>query len=226
MQEFIYKIIPNVIDEYTRFFQSILDTLLMLFGAGTLAFVLGLSLGVGLIITQRGGICENKIVFFIIDKTVNLFRSIPFIVLLAALIPLTRLIAGTAIGVQGAIVPLVFGATPFFARQVESALASVPAGLIEAAQSMGISPTGIIFRVYLRESIASIARATTITLISLLGLTAMAGAVGAGGLGDFAVQFGYQRNHIDATYVSVFTLLIIVGIIQSLGAYIAKKTTH
>lgn len=226
MLEILQKIIPNVVEESAKFFQSIADTLLMLFGSGALAFVFGLAIGVGLTVFRRGGILENAVAFFILDKTVNLFRSIPFIVLLAALIPLTRLIAGTAIGVQGAIVPLVFGATPFFARQVESALAGLPAGLIEAAQAMGVSPVGIIFRVYLRESIAPIARATTITLVSLLGLTAMAGAVGAGGLGDFAVQFGYQRNHIDATYVSVLALLVIVGIIQTLGTFIAKKAEH
>lgn len=226
MLEILQKIIPNVVEESAKFFQSIADTLLMLFGSGALAFVFGLAIGVGLTVFRRGGILENGIAFFILDKTVNLFRSIPFIVLLAALIPLTRLIAGTAIGVQGAIVPLVFGATPFFARQVESALAGLPAGLVEAAQAMGVSPVGIIFRVYLRESVAPIARATTITLVSLLGLTAMAGAVGAGGLGDFAVQFGYQRNHIDATYVSVLALLVIVGIIQTLGTFIAKKAEH
>jgi len=226
MLEILEKIIPNVAEESEKFFQSIFETLLMLLGSGSLVFILGLAVGIGLVVSRHDGILENKIVFFILDKMVNFFRSIPFIVLLAALIPLTRLIAGTAIGVQGAIVPLVFGATPFFARQVENALIGLPAGLIEAAQAMGISPVGIIFRVYLRESISSIARATTITLVSLLGLTAMAGAVGAGGLGDFAVQFGYQRNHIDATYASVLVLLVIVWIIQTLGTFIAKKSEH
>jgi len=226
MLEILEKIIPNVAEESEKFFQSIFETLLMLLGSGVLVFILGLAVGIGLVVSRHDGILENKIVFFILDKMVNLFRSIPFIVLLAALIPLTRLIAGTAIGVQGAIVPLVFGATPFFARQVENALIGLPAGLIEAAQAMGISPVGIIFRVYLRESISSIARATTITLVSLLGLTAMAGAVGAGGLGDFAVQFGYQRNHIDATYASVLVLLVIVWIIQTIGTFIAKKSEH
>lgn len=161
-----------------------------------------------------------------LDKVINFFRSIPFIILLACLFPLTRAIMGTAIGVQGAIIPLIFGTVPFFARQIESALAEVSPGLIEAAQSMGSGPLGIIFRVYLKESIAPIARVTTITAISLIGLTAMAGAVGAGGLGDFAIRFGYQRNQVDATYASVIVIVLIVGIVQAIGNLIVRKATH
>ena len=142
------------------------------------------------------------------------------------LVPLTRLIMGTAIGVKGAIVPLIFGTVPFFARQMESALSEVDSGLIEAAQSMGSSPIAIIFRVYLKESIAPIARAITITAISLIGLTAMAGAIGAGGLGDYAITAGYYRNKLDIIYVSVILLVILVGIIQAIGNFIVKKSTH
>jgi D-methionine transport system permease protein len=169
---------------------------------------------------------ENKWIYHILDKVVNLFRSIPFIILLTALMPLSRLIMGTAIYVRGAIVPLVFGSVPFFVRQVESALAQTDNGLIEAALSMGSSPIEIIFRVYLKESIAPLARATTITAISLLGLTAMAGAVGAGGLGDFAIRYGHDRNMTDITWVTVITLVIAVSIVQYIGGLIARKNTH
>ena len=168
-------------------------------------------------------ILEHPLVYQIIDKVVNLFRSVPFIILLACLVPLSRLIMGTAIGVKGAIVPLVFGCAPFFTRQIESALADVDPGLIEAAQSMGLDNKDIIFRVYLKESIAGIARGTTITIISLIGLTAMAGAIGAGGLGNFAI---HQRNMPGITYTTVVVLVIIVTVVQLIGNYIAKKNTH
>lgn len=140
--------------------------------------------------------------------------------------PLSRAIMGTAIGIQGAIVPLVFGSVPFFTRQVQSALAEMDEGLIEAAESMGLSPVEIIFRVYLRESIGPLARATTITAISLLGLTAMAGVVGAGGLGDFAVRYGHDRNMADITWATVIVLVAAVSIVQVVGDRIARKNTH
>ena len=162
-----------------------------------------LALGVLLTVTKPGGILQNRVIYQILDKLVSLFRSIPFIILLTWVLPVSRAIMGTAIYVRGAIVPLVFGAVPFFARQVQSALAELDGGLIEAALSMGSSPLEIIFRVYLRESVASIARGTTITAISLLNLTAMAGVVGAGGLGDFAVRYGHDRNMADVTNVTV-----------------------
>jgi D-methionine transport system permease protein len=165
-------------------------------------------------------------VFTILDKSINLLRSIPFIILLAALIPLTRAVVGTAIGTRGAILPLVFGTVPFFSRQVESALLQLDSGLIEAAQSMGISPFGIIFRVYLKEGIPGIVRGTAITMISLIGLTAMAGAVGGGGLGDFAIRYGHQRNQVDITYATVLILLLLVSVLQSIGTWIIKRTSH
>jgi D-methionine transport system permease protein len=133
---------------------------------------------------------------------------------------------GTAIYVQGAIVPLIMGTVPFFSRQIESALAQTDYGLIEAALSMGSSPLEIIFRVYLRESIAAIARGTTITAISLVGLTAMAGAVGAGGLGDFAIRYGHDRNQIDVTWVTVIVVFILVSAIQLIGDHLVKKNTY
>jgi len=208
------------------YFKSILETAAMVGISGVLAFALGMFFGIAITVTKRGSVMENAAVYQTLDKVVNFFRSIPFIILLAALIPLTRLVMGSAIGVKGAIVPLVFGTVPFFTRQIEAALAEVDKGVVEAALSMGSSPAGIIFRVYLRESIAGIARGTTITAINLIGLSAMAGAVGAGGLGDFAIRFGHQRNQLDVTYVTVLTLVLIVNVIQITGGVIAKRNSH
>lgn len=226
MQGFLTSLFPNVLSKLPDFYESIYDTLIMVGWSGSISFILGLVLGIVLTVTKKGGILQNQALFQILDKIINFFRSIPFIILLASLIPLTRLISGTAIGVDGAIVPLVFGTVPFFSRQIESALAELDSGLIEAAQSMGSGPLEIIFRVYLKECIPGIARGTTITAISLIGLTAMAGAVGAGGLGDFAIRFGYQRNQIDVTYASVIVLVGMVSIIQIIGNTIVKKNSH
>lgn len=226
MQDMMNNLMPNVIADLPRLYQSIIQTFIMLFYSGILSFFIGGFLGVLLIVTKRFAIMENILVYEVLSKAINFFRAIPFIILLAMLVPLTRFIVGTAIGVKGAIIPLIFGTVPFFARQIESALSEVDSGLIEAAESMGSSPMAIIFRVYLKESIAPIARAATITAISLIGLTAMAGAVGAGGLGTYAIQSGYYRNKLDIIYVSVILLVILVGIIQAVGNFIAKKSSH
>lgn len=226
MQEAVLNILPNLISRWPDFIEAIRDTLLMEVWAGSIGFVFGLSFGIILTVTKPGGILENKVIYKILDIFTNLFRSIPFIILLTALMPLSRLIMGTAIYVRGAIVPLVFGSVPFFTRQVQSALAQTDEGLIEAAQAMGLSPADIIKRVYLRESIGPLARATTITAISLLGLTAMAGVVGAGGLGDFAIRYGHDRNMTDITWVTVIVLIIAVSLVQLLGDTIARKNTH
>jgi D-methionine transport system permease protein len=226
MEELLYKLIPNVMRKPGELLTSCFQTLVMVGISGSISFLIGLVFGVILVTTAPGGILRNAVVFNYFDKTINFFRSIPFIILLAALIPLTRFVMGTAIGTKGAILPLVFGAVPFFSRQIESALAEVDGGIIEAAKSMGSSPLGIIFRVYLRESIPSITRVTTITLVSLTGLTAMAGAVGAGGLGDFAIRYGHQRNQFDVTVVTVLVLLVLVSFIQGIGSLVIKRTTH
>lgn len=226
MHAFLESLVPNVLDKLPDFWQAIVDTLLMLLWSGSISFVLGLALGVMLTVTKPSGILQNRALYLVLDKLINFFRSIPFIILLAALMPLSRLIMGTAIHVEGAIVPLVFGTVPFFARQVESALAGVDEGLVEAAQAMGSGPADIIFRVYLRESVPSIARGATITVISLLGLTAMAGVVGAGGLGDFAIRYGHDRNQADVTYTTVLVLVVLVSIVQIIGNRIVKKHTH
>ena len=226
MLEFLNKIIPNVMNDLPKLYDSIIQTFIMLLYSGIISFFVGGFLGILLIVTKRYGIMQNIIIYEVLSKVINFFRAIPFIILLAMLVPLTRFIMGTAIGVKGAILPLIFGTVPFFARQMESALSEVNPGLVEAAQSMGSSPIAIMFRVYLKESIAPIARGTTITAISLIGLTAMAGAVGAGGLGTYAIQSGYYRNKLDIIYVSVILLVILVGLIQALGNFIVKKATH
>ena len=226
MQELITNVAPNLASKLPDFYKALGDTLLMVLWSGAISFVLGLALGVLLIVTRPGGILEHKILYQIVDKLVSLFRSIPFIILLTWVMPITRALAGTVLYVRGAIVPLVFGSVPYFTRQVQSALAELDGGLIEAAQSMGSSPAEIIFRVYLKESVAAIARGTTITVISLLNLTAMAGVAGAGGLGDFAIRYGHDRNMADITNVTVFVLVLLVCIIEFAGGRVVKKNTH
>ena len=226
MQELLNNYLPNVAQRLPDFGQALKETLVMVALSGIICFILGLTLGVLITVTKRGAILENSLVYQVLDKLISLFRSIPFIILLTWVMPVTRAIMGTTINVKGAIVPLVFGSVPFFARQVESALAQVDKGLIEASLSMGSSPLEIIFRVYLREGIPAIARGTTITAISLLNLTAMAGTVGAGGLGDFAVTLGHDRNMKDITNVTVLVLVLLVCLIELIGSRVAKKNTH
>ena len=226
MQDILLKLIPNVMKDLNILGRSILETLQMTGRAGLISFILGMLFGTTLVVTRRGGILENRVIYEILDKLINILRSIPFIILLFCLLPLTRFISGTALGVKGAIVPLVFGTTPFFSRQIEAALSGVDEGLIEAAQSMGNSSWEIIYRVYWRESIAAIARGTSITIINLIGLTAMAGAVGAGGLGNFAYIYGQQRNHLDDIYVTVNILILLVMLIQLIGNIVVKHNTH
>ena len=220
------QFLPNVMSKTSELWQSCGQTLYMVLISGIIAFLIGIVFGVILTVTKRRGILQNVIVYAILDKLINLFRSIPFVILLTALIPFTRFVVGTAIGTNGAILPLVFGTIPFYSRQRESALAQMNPGLVEAAESMGSSPLEIIFRIYLKESIPALSRATTITIISLVGLTAMAGAVGGGGLCDFAIRYGHQRNQVDVTYVTVIILLVGISLIQGVGSWLEHKTTH
>ena len=226
MLDFLNGILPNVIKKLPQLWESTLETLEMTAISWIFIFVFGMILGVLLTVTKKGGIAENNIVYRILDAVINLFRAVPFIILLFCLLPLSRAITGTAIGVTGAIVPLVFGTVPFFSRQVETALAQVNRGLVEAAQSMGCSRAGIIFRVYIAESVPALARGITITIINLIGLTAMAGAVGAGGLGSFAYVQGQQRNQSDIIYSTVVVLVAIVTIVQIIGNLVSRKSTH
>ncbi len=226
MLDFLNSIIPNVMNNTDRLFDSILATLQMTLWSGGVMFVCGLILGIILTVTREGGIMQQKVLYQVLDKLINICRSIPFVIFIAILLPVTKAVMGTKIGVRGVIVPLVVASVPFFARQVESALAHVEHGLIEAAEAMGKSPLSIIFTIYLHESIPAIARGTTITLINLIGLTAMAGYVGAGGLGDYAITWGYNYGHYDIIWVSVLFVIFIVTVIQLIGNFIAKRFTH
>lgn len=209
-----------------RIFEDIGLTFYMLFLSAIFSGIFGLIIGVILVVTNDGGILENKKIYSLLDKITNLFRAVPFIILLAVISPLTNLIVGTRIGPTAAIVPLVFSCVPFFAKQVEQALAEVDPGVIEAAEAMGNSPFEIITAVYLREGLPSLVRASAITLISLLGLTAMAGTIGAGGIGNLAIAVGYNRYKNDVVIISVIVILIIVYAIQGIANLIIKKTSH
>ncbi|MFQ9998117.1 MAG: methionine ABC transporter permease [Anaerococcus obesiensis] len=209
-----------------RIFEDIGLTFYMLFLSAIFSGIFGLIIGVILVVTNDGGILENKKVYSILDKITNLFRAVPFIILLAVISPITNLIVGTRIGPTAAIVPLVFSCVPFFAKQVEQALAEADPGVIEAAEAMGNSPFEIITAVYLREGLPSLVRASSITLISLLGLTAMAGTIGAGGIGNLAIAVGYNRYKNDVVIISVIVILIIVYAIQGIANLIIKKTSH
>ena len=204
----------EVISEFWSEYGGILltgtrDTLVMVLISTLFAYLLGLPLGVALTVTQPHGIRPSKTVNQILGWIVNIGRSVPFIILMVAIMPFTKLVVGTKIGVKGAIVPLVVSAAPFIARMVETSLAEVDAGVVEAAQSMGASTCQIIRKVYLPEAI--------------LGYTAIAGTVGAGGLGDIAVRYGHQRFITSVMWVTVVILIIMVQIVQSLFGWLSKK---
>lgn len=226
MNDFLQQYLPNFLDYRAEFLLSLQETLIMMLASGVFILLFGLLIGTALVVTREGNILENQWVNKAIDIIVNVFRAIPFVILISLLIPITKSIMGTFIGVKGAIFPLIIGATPFFVRQVDAALSDVDKGIIEAAQSMGLSPIEIIFRVYLRESVPALTRSITITAISLLGLTTMGGAVGGGGIGAFVLRYGHQRRFYDISFVSVLTILIFVTLIQSLGNIIAQKAKH
>lgn len=194
-----------------------LDTLLMLGGSLLFTILLGLPLGVLLFLTGPRQLFEHKAFYAMLSLVVNVLRSLPFIILLIVMIPLTVVLTGTSLGVAGAIPPLVVGATPFFARLVETALREVDRGIIEATQAMGASTRQIIVSALLPEARPGIIAAVTVTAITLVSYTAMAGVVGAGGLGDLAIRFGYQRFQTDVMVVTVVLLLILVQILQMIG---------
>ncbi len=224
--ELIESFFPNLYSYWYKFINNCIATFKMFIISGSISFVLGLIFGVLLIVWKKDGIKPNKILYTILSLFINLFRSIPFVILLVFLIPFTRKIVGTAIGVKGAIIPLIFGTVPFFSRQVETALENVDPGKAEAARSMGSGTFGLIFRVYLHESVPELIRVTTITAISLVGLTTMAGAVGAGGLGDFAINYGQGLNHQDIIYACIVVLLLFICLVQFSGSFLARKTTN
>lgn len=199
------------------------ETVYMVVVSMIVATIIGVPLGVLLHTTSKGQILESPTVNRVVGAVVNAVRSIPFIILLVAIIPFTRLLVGTAIGTTAAMVPLVIAAIPFIGRQVETSLKEVPFGLVEAAQSMGATPAQIIWKVLLPESMSSIVAQLTTVIISLVGESAMAGAVGGGGLGDLAIRYGYQRFRPEIMLATVIILIVLVQLVQALGNTLAKR---
>ena len=215
IESLLARWLPNV--DWQEIGYASLDTLNMLGGSLLFTVLLGLPLGVLLFLTGPRQLFEQKALYGLLSLLVNVLRSVPFVILLILMIPLTVLITGTSLGVAGAIPPLVVGATPFFARLVETALREVDRGIIEALQAMGASTLQIITRALLPEALPGLIAAVTVTAITLVSYTAMSGLIGGGGLGDLAVRYGYQRYQPDVMAVTVILLLILVQILQSTG---------
>lgn len=226
MSTFFERYFPNVVAISDELVEATIQTLYMTFWTALIAGILGIILGIVLVVTRPGGILESRGLFELLDKIINIVRSIPFIILLALLGTTTRLIVGTTIGETAALVPLIAGIIPFFARQIEIALLEVDPGVIEAAEAMGTSPLGIIVRVYLPEGLAGIIRVSALTIINVIGLTAMAGAVGAGGLGNLAITRGYNRFQNDVTIMATLIILILVFFSQFVSNLLVKKVSH
>lgn len=207
---------------WTATWETIYMTLVSVF----FATLVGLPMGVILVLTDRGHILENRLVNTVLGWFVNIGRSFPFIILMVAIIPFTRLVVGTFIGTTGAIPPLVVAAAPFVARMVETSLKEVDWGVIEAALSVGASAWQVVYKVLLPEALPGLVLGTTITTINVLGYTAMAGVVGGGGLGDLAVRYGFQRYMPDVMVVTVVILIVMVQVLQSLGDWLARKVNR
>jgi len=206
--------------------RSLWETVLMTAASGVISLVAGLPLGLALVLTNRGGIAENLWINRILGAVINGFRSVPFIILLVALIPLTRVIVGTAIGTWAAIVPLAIAATPYYARIAEVSLREVDRGLIDAVRAMGGNRWTIIREVLVPEALPGIVAGFTVTLVTLIGASAMAGAIGAGGLGDLAIRYGYQRFETNVMIAVVVVLIVLVCGIQWLGDRLVARLDH
>jgi D-methionine transport system permease protein len=206
--------------------KATLETLLMVGVATAITVPLGTLLGVLLVISDRGQVLESRTLHRVLGAVVNVGRSIPFIILLVLVIPVTRAVVGTTIGTPAAIVPLTIATVPFFARVVETALREVPAGLVEAALSAGASSRQVVAKVLLPEALPGLVSGLTITVIGIVGYSAMAGAVGGGGLGDVAIRYGYQRFETDTTIFTVVVLVALVQLVQLLGDAVARRFTH
>lgn len=210
--------------EYTNLLgNGTLDTLYMTGMAAVFAYVLGLPLGIALVLTEKAGVTPWPAFNRALGWIINIVRSVPFIILLIAIIPFTRLVVGTSIGSTASIVPLALGAVPFVARMVESSLKELDPGVIEAAQAMGASVPQIVTRVLIPECLPSLVLGATITVITLIGYSAMAGAVGGGGLGDIAVRYGYYRYQKDLMFMTIALLLVIVQVVQTTGNLLSRK---
>ena len=205
-------------------YPALLETIYMSFVSTLLGFVLAIIPGILLTIWDKGGLCENKKAYMGLDFFVNIVRSFPFIILIIALMPLTRIIVGTSIGTSAVIVPLTLGIAPFLAKVIEAAFKEVDKSIIEAAKSYGASNMQIIFRVMFVESLPSLINGLTLTLIVVVGFSAMAGTVGGGGLGDVAIRYGYERFNTGIMIETIIILLLLVQIIQVLGNFLYKRT--
>ena len=206
--------------------QSIWETVVMTLASGVISFVAGLPLALILVATDRGGIAENLVVNRALGWVINGFRSVPFIILLVALIPLTRLLVGTSLGTAAAIVPLAIAAAPYYARVAEVSLREVDPGLVEAARAMGGNRWTIVREVLVPEALPGIVAGFTVTLVTLVGASAMAGAIGAGGLGDLAIRYGYQRFETGVMIAVVVVLIVLVSAIQWLGDRLVARLDH
>jgi D-methionine transport system permease protein len=212
--------------DWSEIGQATLDTLTMLGGSMVLTVILGLPLGVILFLTGKGQMLQNRAANGALSLLVNILRSVPFVILLIVMIPLTVALVGTSLGVPGAIPPLVVGAAPFFARLVETALREVDKGVIEASFAMGAKRRQVVLGALLPEAMPGIIAAATVTAIALVSYTAMAGVVGAGGLGDLAIRFGYQRFQTDVMVVTVVLLLVLVQVLQMVGDTVVRRVSH
>ena len=203
-----------------------LETLYMVGASSAISIIFGVPLGVLLLITSKGYFFENLVFYRILGTLVNALRSIPFIILMVAITPVTKLIVGSSIGTTAVIVPLVVGTIPFTGRLVETSLRTVSTGLIEAATSMGATPRQIVTRVLLPEALPELIQNFTITVIVIIGCSAMAGAIGGGGLGDVAIRYGYMRFRLDMMIATVLILIVMVQLVQFIGDYLTRKVDH
>lgn len=219
--------LQNFLDTYgVLLLEGTWDSIVMTSIATLLAYVVGIPLGVLMVLTARDGLHPHRVLNAVLGWIINMGRSIPFIILLFAIIPFTRALVGTALGVPGAVVPLTVTAIPFVARMVEQSLTGVDPGLIEAGQSFGANTWQIVTKVYLKESLPSLVRGASITFITLFGFAAMAGCVGAGGLGDIAIRYGYQRYQTDVMVGAVILCVILIQVVQSLFDVLARAIDH
>lgn len=204
-------------------FPSFLDTLYMVFLSTLFSILLGAPLGITLVLTEKDGLINMPKLNTILGTIINITRSIPFVILIILLFPLSRVIVGTSIGKEAAVVPLSIAAAPFVARVVESALKEIDKGIVEAAISLGASTNQIVFKVLLKEALPGLVLGITLTMVNIIGYSAMAGVIGGGGIGDLAVRYGYQRFRTDILIATVVVLVLLVEITQRSGNYIAKK---
>lgn len=226
MSDILIRFMPDVVKLFPYILESFGETVVMVAVSGLFAGLLGVPLGIILVVTRKGNIMEAELFNSILSKIINTLRSIPFVILIAAIPWLVRAIVGTTIGLKGAIVPLIIGCTPFMARQTELALAQIDPGVIEAYQAMGFSSFDIIRKVMLKEGMGGIIQAVTLSLISLVSFSAVAGSVGGGGLGDFAIRYGYTQNKTDIMVVTILIILAMVFLLQAAGDFLSRKVRH